>query len=182
MIIKNILPKSLKEEIYNILMGRYMPWFWNDTATAHENDINSNEETFQFIHLFYSENNVISDKYNLVVPILWFFEKETNIKIKNIIRIKANLNFRYLMTDKDKLDAIHKDYLNENFLSIIYYVNDSDGDTLIYDEKGNVAQTITPQANSLVYFKSNTAHAGIFPVKNKKRIVINLVVEIEPFK
>jgi hypothetical protein len=179
MIIKNILPNYLKEEIYSLFMGCYMPWFWNDTATASKDEIDSDEETFQFIHLFYSENKILSDKYNLVLPILWFFEKETNIKIKNIIRIKANLNTRYLMTDKDKLDAIHKDSPNENFLSIIYYVNDSDGDTLIYDEKGNVAHTITPQANSLIYFKSNTEHAGIFPLINKKRIVINFVVELE---
>ena len=180
MIIKNILPNYLKEELYNLFMGCYMPWFWNNTATASKDEIDLEEETFQFIHLFYSDNNILSDKYNFVVPILWFFEKETNIKIKNIIRIKANLNTRYLMTNKDKLDAIHKDSPNENFLSIIYYINDSDGDTLIYDEKRNVAYTITPQANSLVYFKSNTEHAGIFPLINKKRIIINFVVEIEP--
>lgn len=177
MILTNVLPNLLKEELCTLLMGNTIPWFWNETSTSSED--NTEEDTFQFVHLFYKDDKRCSDGYNLVLPVLWFFEKETNIKIKSIVRIKANLNTRYTMSDKDKLDAIHKDSPNEKFLSIIYYVNDSDGDTLIYDEEGKVAHNITPQANSLVYFKSNTDHAGIFPVINKKRVIINFVVELE---
>lgn len=176
MIIKNILPNILQKEIYDLITGSYFPWFWNENSTSSENN---NENTFQFIHIFYMDNEILSDKYNLVLPILWFFEKETNIKIKSIKRIKANLNTRYLMNEKDKKDAIHKDWEEDNYLSLIYYVNDSDGETLIYNKNDNIEHKIIPKSNSLVYFKSNINHAGIFPVINKKRIIINFVVEIE---
>jgi Rps23 Pro-64 3,4-dihydroxylase Tpa1-like proline 4-hydroxylase len=155
----------------------HFPWFYNEFATNYQN--NSSENTFQFVHIFYVSGKINSDKYQLIQTIMWFFEKETGIKIKSIDRVKANLTTRYNMTIKDKLDAVHKDLNDNNFLSLIYYVNDSDGDTLIYDEEGKVTHKILPQANSLIYFKSNTEHAGIFPLINKKRIVINFVVELE---
>lgn len=174
MIIENILPNRLQKEIYDLITGFYFAWFYNDTSTI------NNDSLFQFTHTFYIDNQINSDKYNLIIPILWFFEKETNIKIKSVLRIKANLNTKYVMNEKNKIDAIHKDIEKSNYLSLIYYVNDSDGDTLIYNDNGKIEHKITPKQNSLIYFNSNKNHAGIFPINNKKRIIINFVVEIEP--
>jgi Rps23 Pro-64 3,4-dihydroxylase Tpa1-like proline 4-hydroxylase len=178
MIIKDLLPNSLKSEIYNLLTCDHFPWFYNENATNYQNNV-SNENTFQFVHIFYGSGRINSDKYQLIQTIMWFFEKETGIKIKAIDRVKANLTTRYNMTTKDKLDAVHKDHDDKNFLSLVYYVNDSDGDTIFYDENGNIEHNVTPQANSLVYFKSNISHAGMFPRLNKRKIVINFVVEVE---
>jgi len=178
MVIKDLLPNSLKSEIHDLLTGSYFSWFFNETATNYEND-NFSENTFQFVHTFYASGKINSDKYQLIQTIMWFFEKETGIKIKSIDRVKANLTTRYNMTTKDKLDAIHKDHIDNNFLSLIYYVNDSDGDTIFYNKNKNVEHNVTPQANSLVYFKSNISHAGMFPKLNKRKIIINFVVEVE---
>lgn len=176
MIIQNLLPDFLKQNIYDDLTSSFFPWYWNETANYKD----SNEDLFHFTHTMYADNQSNSVKLDLVLPIIWFFQKETNIKIKSIVRIKANLTTRYNMTEKDISDSIHTDHDLDNYLSLIYYVNDSDGDTIIYDKEGKIANNITPQANSLVYFKSNTNHAGMFPLINKKRIIINFVLEIDP--
>jgi hypothetical protein len=124
----------------------------------------------------YVNNEKNSDKLDLILPIIWFFQKETNIKIKSIFRVKANLTTRYNMSEKDVYDSIHIDHESDNYLSLIYYVNDSDGNTIIYNENKD---EITPKANNLYYFKSNTKHSALYPKENKKRIVINFILEIE---
>jgi hypothetical protein len=172
-LIHNLLPHSLKNEVYNVLTNSYFPWFWNEEVIKDSKD----ENTFQFTHSIYQDNKACSEYYNSVIPILWFFENNTNIKIKSIYRIKANLTTQYNMSEKDINDGVHIDKKEDNYLSLIYYVNDSDGDTLIYNN--DVIEATTPKANNLLYFKSNLNHAGSFPKINKRRIVINFIVEVE---
>ena len=46
------------------------------------------------------------------------------------------------------------------------------GDTIIENK------FFTPERNSLIYFKSNIFHAGMFPQINKRRIIINAILQI----
>ena len=64
------------------------------------------------------------------------------------------------------------------FVSLIYYVNDSDGDTIFFDEKGN-KEYLTPKEGQLVWFPTYTLHGGTPPQKSKKRIIINFILEKE---
>ena len=67
--------------------------------------------------------------------------------------------------------------------SAVYYVNDSDGDTIIYDQQfqGNPnpplelteKRRIDPKANRLLLFNGKYFHTGSSPAKNKNRIIIN---------
>ena len=74
-------------------------------------------------------------------------------------------------------------------LTGIYYVNDSDGDTFIFNEKkshsGEVTlkQRISPKKGSLVLFDANHLHAGNNPIDNYSRVVVNInVTLIENFQ
>ena len=49
----------------------------------------------------------------------------------------------------------------------VYYVNDSDGDTIIGDEK------VSPKANRVVIFDGKTIHNGHSPCEHNNRIIIN---------
>jgi hypothetical protein len=173
MLIQNLLPDFLRQNIYDDLNSTFFPWYWQETANYKDK---KNEDLFQFTHTMYVNNEKNSDKLDLILPIIWFFQKETNIKIKSIFRVKANLTTRYNMSEKDVYDSIHIDHESDNYLSLIYYVNDSDGNTIIYNENKD---EITPKANNLYYFKSNTKHSALYPKENKKRIVINFILEIE---
>jgi hypothetical protein len=42
----------------------------------------------------------------------------------------------------------------------------------------NIKERIKPEQNKLVYFDSTDLHLGLFPVENKRRIIINFIVEI----
>ena len=65
---------------------------------------------------------------------------------------------------------IHTDLEIPN-TTCIFYVNDSDGDTVLY-EKG-MARSVEPKANRLLMFDGNIAHTGHSPSKHKNRVLIN---------
>jgi hypothetical protein len=174
--INNFLPDMAKNELSLNLLNDNFPWYYKDHTTQYLN--NTQDDLAQFVHVFFEDGAINSQYFNIAKNIILFFEKETNIKIKNIIRLKANLNTKYKMTNKEMKQVIHKDSDSENFISLLYYVNDSDGDTLIYDNNLNLIESITPKENSLYWFKSNQFHAPTFPVKNKKRIVISAIIEV----
>jgi hypothetical protein len=58
-------------------------------------------------------------------------------------------------------------------------VIDSDGDTVICDDNLNEIERVNPIAGNLVWFKSTLPHYGAPPKINKRRIVINFVLELE---
>ena len=83
-------------------------------------------------------------------------------------------------------EFIHDPHIDFDFphIASIYYVNDSDGDTIFYNQKTydtnqidnldlQEYKRVTPKANRLVIFEGDIVHTGSSPVNSKKRILIN---------
>jgi hypothetical protein len=172
--IENILPQNIFKEINDCMGGYNFPWYW-DPGTSYTAD----ENIFQFTHVFYLDGKINSDFMSIPQLILKYFEERSGIKVKSVQRVKANLLPRQSYTEEDKKIAIHRDLLNDDFLSFVYYVIDTDGYTSIYDnDKKRIIKEYEPKANSVVYFKSNCWHGTVPPTLNKRRIIINFVVQI----
>ena len=56
---------------------------------------------------------------------------------------------------------------------LLYYVNDSDGDTFFFDNKKKIKDRVTPKQNRLVIFDGSTRHASSNP-SHGYRISLNL--------
>jgi hypothetical protein len=134
-----------------------------------------------FAHPIYVDSvNFKSKYYDDIAPLLKAFEKETNYTIKKVDRIKINLSTQRYVSEEDVKKTIHRDWFedNTNHISMIYYVNDSDGDTLIHHEDGYIEQC-SPKAGNAVWFESKLLHYGRIPLSHPNRIVINFVFEVE---
>ena len=84
-----------------------------------------------------------------------------------------------------KYNTPHIDNKFWNSYSMIYYVNDSDGDTIIFNEtsdeekkkkpeKLTINERIPPKKNRAVLFRGNYFHTSTNPIDNEKRIVLNV--------
>ena len=70
----------------------------------------------------------------LVTPLMWFFNDRLDSTVTNIDRIKANLLFPIQGGSSEKYNSPHIDIVNPASISMVYYVNESDGDTFIFDK------------------------------------------------
>lgn len=173
MILKNFLPQSYADELEDVISSPMFPWFFNGQTNGIENTFLTD---YHFTHdaiLDYASN---SNYVELLRPVVWFFEKETGINVKRIFRIKINLTTNAELSENEKQLGLHYDKNEENFISLLYYVADSDGDTLLKTNDGDLF--ITPEKNKAIWFKSKTIHRAGRPEINKRRIVINFILEV----
>ena len=132
------------------------------------------KDTHQLYHAFMSDNIPVSVQTNLAMCVLYFLEDKTQIAAGSVSRAKANL----LLPMFDNSDQYHPPHIDTDVngsLSLVYYVNDSDGPTRFFDNSGNIIQTVYPKKGSAVLFSSNTPHASSCPINSRHRIVINFV-------
>jgi hypothetical protein len=172
-------------------------WYWND-GTLEQNQktykssnicvIDSKTKDIpQFSHSVLLGSDVMSPHYHFFTEMVRHIEPHIG-KVKRIVRIKLNL----ITKDSGYLagfyNAPHIDYIGDNILSFIYYVNDSDGDTIIFDEHldGNPHNLTeltevdrqTPKAGTGIVFNSQRLHTSSTSRFTDRRVVVNYVFEM----
>jgi hypothetical protein len=177
MLIENFLPNTLANKIEKLLWSNNFEWGWNSGISLGGNVSFSNKD-YQFIHLFTKDGVDQSPHLDLLKSLVDWFEYHTGHTVKFVWRIKANLTVRHNYSQYELDNLLHNDFDKKNCLSMIYYVSDSDGDTLMLDNKVNVKQRFTPKKNTAVWFKSSAIHRPTPPKINGARIVINYVLEV----
>ena len=110
----------------------------------------------------------------------------------NILRCKLNLQPRDSNNSEGKYNRPHTDFVGfdqQEILTMIYYVNDSDGDTFFFNEEKSfniedlknltVAKRVKPKKGKLVAFRGDIVHSGSHPIKSDFRIAINYNLRVD---
>jgi hypothetical protein len=180
----NFLSNSDIDSIKNTFFDNRFPWHLFDSTNSPEKNIsdlvttNKTKETFQFTHLLRYENSIFSEYYDYVNNYIFVkFLEKNKIHSSKIIRAKLNL---LTSLQEDVHQPAHTDvkYPHSVFL---YYINDSDGDTIMFNEKYNGEKQeltensrVSPKAGRAIYFDGLTYHASSAPKKYPYRAVINI--------
>jgi hypothetical protein len=117
------------------------------------------------------------------------FAEKNNVKIKKILRARANLNFK--SNDTRPLDPhvdLRRKIKNYNF---VYYANDSDGYTTLFSQKYTgepvdpdkleVFKSFKPQAGYALFFDGDIFHNWENPKNFNYRlsVVVNIDCEVD---
>ena len=133
-------------------------------------------DTPQLVHCFYSitkqQTAQMSTKFKLIECLLNKLEKH-DIKNVMLIRAKANVLFPTVTNIKHSTPHVDLPYV-KYYYNLLYYVNDTDGDTYFFNEDKTIREQISPKRNRAVYFDGSIFHASSNPKKHDSRIVINL--------
>ena len=180
--LNNFLPKDLQDEIESTMLSMDFGWYYYP-STADKNLSHTDEnvkDSFHFTHtVYFYDTGINSSYYGLIKKVLDYVQKSENIKVKNLLRIKANFTTPQPNYNIHNYQPIHPDEYSKNMYSFLYYVNDSDGDTRFFDQKFKLINSCTPKKGTGALFKATTFHAGSCPVNYDKRLVINFVFEVE---
>jgi hypothetical protein len=158
--------------ISDLLTGRDFGWYWN------ENTINKGSYHSQiggFTHCFYTQTTSVNSNYFPIITSLLDKLKD-KVTVEFIHRAQANFLCNIHVSKEEYENLIHADISDNNYISILYYVISSDGNTVIYDNEG-FSTSVSPIKGNYVIFPSNFLHKATPPVDNKKRIVINIIVK-----
>jgi hypothetical protein len=166
-------------EIEQIFTGPTIPWSlvapgpeYNSESVATKDSI----DYTQLVHPVYSAaNNVVSPSFPLFIPIL----SALPITIKELLRIKANITLSSKSRPAGSYGMPHVDFtpLPKGLVTAIYYVNDSDGDTVMFNQIGDKLipiQTIKPKRGRLVMFNGARYHSGNCPTGDGPRAIVNI--------
>jgi len=180
-VIDNLLDKQDQEHIEKFMTGDEFPWFFSQAGyyntttfvteeTKHLIENNPNiKEYFVLSHTTFDERGTVSSFNEPCVKIL-----ESVVKEKyNLLRIKCNLSTKIESFKSHEHNIPHTDFQIDNCKTMLYYVNDSDGDTFFYNNSGTVIKKVSPKKGRAIVFDSNILHAGSHPSKSEKRLTIN---------
>jgi len=183
----NFLSDLDKEEIEKLLTSNYFAWFLTEerdktTPLKCITDLKKSgfknthliKESSQFCHMFYDDITDTKSKYYKLIE-----ELLKKLKLNNkIIRAKSNYLSQNNSFKKKNFHTPHKDHYT-NHIVVLYYVIDSDGDTLFFNKEGDIINRVSPKKGRCVIFDGDILHASQNPIKSKDRIVINIDLKNE---
>tara|TARA_Y100000004_G_scaffold195987_1_gene264594 strand:+ start:4961 stop:5536 length:576 start_codon:yes stop_codon:yes gene_type:complete len=181
----NLISKELQDKIENNLISNSFSWYLNeDTVGVNRKRYTKGEnikEYLQFTHLFYrydftEKKTFKNSNTEIVDELLNEIMKGLKLNKFEVFRLKANLQTQFIENKKEYFNTPHIDIENLKNKICLYYVNDSDGDTLFFDSLENLGllKKVEPKKGRIVIFDGDVFHAGQHPIKSAKRIVINI--------
>ena len=185
-VIDNFIDTEYQEDIRNILMGNYQyrkedfPWYYTEDVTgAYDSDSQHRTALGHDYVIIDNENNLTGERVSifhyLFLPMLKNVCQRMNIKNANVLQGRSFLQFPLNLKDKS-VDTPHIDLHRREHLVVLYYVCDSDGDTIIYNERERletytIKQKVTPKQGRMVLFDGSLYHTAEQPLNNVRCVV-----------
>ena len=200
MVIDDFIEKDYQNKIKTELLGGrdhtglQYPWYYiEDVTVAYDDDSKHRPGlSHQYVNLpkeWVEETDeplntdllgkVHSEYHNLFIPMLQKVGFKLGLTSVRVLQGRSFLQFP-LNTD-GTIDTAHIDIEEDiNFMVALYYVCDSDGDTVIYNEreelpneKYTIKESVTPKQGRMVIFDGRLYHAAKQPINSNTRCVGN---------
>ena len=183
LVFDDIIDIDHQNKIKSILTGDgqhkdfYFPWYLTPDVTVSR--AKNSQKRPAFFHGFVIEKKgsvgiIDSVFHELFTPLILNVCSKLNRKKIDILQgrsfFQLPLNYK-----GERRDTPHIDTLDDHFV-MLYYVCDSDGDTLIYNEKSKsdiytLQRRVTPQQGRVVLFDGAYYHTGEQPLNNIRCVV-----------
>lgn len=193
-VIESFLPKSYQNELEHLINDpSIFQWsFYDKIAIEYGEPVTyKNPKIINPIglsHTFIESGNVVSDLWPRIRPILLFLEYHENIEISRMLRVRARRTMRDPSIDSSMFNPPHVDLPNaQPYKTLIYYVSDSDGDSVFFNERYNPVLGMpslkdedvtecfryTPIKGNGILFDGHQYHSGNSPINYLHRTIIN---------
>ena len=171
-IIDNFISSVYEDYLENLITDATLPLYYNKHTLSTYYSVPGKENP-QFTHGFFRDNEVRSSYMTHIEPIIFYLMAKTEIlRLKNLVKCKLNLNYQDLSYAENEHYPVHIDNI-EKGITAIYYINDSDGNTLFFDKDYKIIESVAPKKGRIVCFDNQILHAGQPPKQSLYRAVIN---------
>ena len=204
-IIDDFIEKEYQEKIKVALLGAedhrgfQFPWYYIEDVTAAYQNTSQHRPglSHQYVMLpdeltgeddvqleYHKVGTVMSEYHKLFVPMLQRVGFKFGLSDVKVLQGRSFLQFP-VNTD-GTIDSPHIDIIGSiDYIVALYYVCDSDGDTVIYEEreensegKYTIKERVTPKKGRLVIFDGALYHAAEQPINSNTRCIVNYNLRI----
>ena len=195
-IIDDFLEPADFEQLSKFVLGEKFPWFFIENVSIDPRDTELIKdplalETSGFNHVTFDRDwNVESFTYQHLTPFFNKLQTTLGFTHQHLIRARLSMKFQKDNFTSDNYNMPHVDYFFPHE-SLIFYLNDTDGDTRIFDQWHTYSETnrpeipevfttqarVTPKANRLVWINGLQYHTASNPIQGNKRVIININLE-----
>lgn len=187
-ILDDVIPVDFQDKILDMVQDHRFNWHFAP-SNIYEGEENKDQsfmdnqtvDSFQFYHLFvHSQIGYSEPFYENFRPLVHYIQKALDLQNTNVMRVKANMltnNRRFfpLAYNPPHVDGEYDHW------AVVYYVNDSDGDTVIFNEtygsqfdKLTEKTRVSPKKGRVVCFPGKYFHASSNPQRNDWRCIFNI--------
>ena len=191
-IIDDFINKEYQEKIKLELLGGVdsknehhfsdFPWFYIEDVTASGDNDSQHRPAMAHQYVEFDEQSpgiTVSEYHDLFTPLLK--KIGLTIGIRNISVLQGRSFLQFPVKEKGEPDLPHIDIMDKIHIVGLYYVVDSDGDTIIYNERKEsesytIKQRVTPKQGRIVIFDGGLYHTAEQPLNNT-RCIVNYNIE-----
>ena len=172
-IIDDLLTESYLRDLQNYFLSQQCEWHFNDNLTS--GDSYCKNGSFGFvIRLHWNQIFLESHSAMICRALILSAQDKVSEVMKTqhlVVRARADMT---LYNPEKYVHEIHTDYPYEH-TTAIFYLNTSDGNTLLYDREGKeLLKEVEPVENRLLIFDGLLQHTGHSPAEHKSRVLFNM--------
>jgi len=172
----NVLPSFFTDKIENMLVGDLpsIPHYYTSNVTYKANNSIERNYTPGFSSMLFAYDSSTNRPSVINPAVFFFFEilyRFAQYRNLNILGIDVIRSFIHLPSAFPGPDDVHIDQSLPH-LVCLYYVNDSDGDTVLFkDDRKTEIKRVTPQKGKIVFFDGTIPHCSTRPSKSTRSII-----------
>ena len=181
-VIDDFVSLKYQEKIKHELLGlnNNFPWYYVEDVTSAGDDDSQHRAGFGHQYVIFYENDtseIESVYHHLFTPLLGKACQYLKMPEAEILQGRSFLQFPLKNIDTSVVDTPHIDLdEGDEHIVVLYYVVDSDGDTIIYNERiksdtYTEKQRVSPKQGRVVIFEGGQYHTAQQPTKGTRCIV-----------
>ena len=182
-VIDDFVSLEYQEKIKQELLGleNDFPWYYTEDVTTAGDFDSQYRPALNHYYVNFDDDDISeveSVYHHLFVPMLSKACKYLKIPETEVIQGRSFLQFPLKNIDTSVVDTPHIDLdEGDEHVVVLYYVVDSDGDTIIYNERTESLtytekQRVTPKQGRVVIFEGGQYHTAQQP-SNGTRCIVN---------
>lgn len=187
-VIDDFISRDYQNHILSIVNNATFPWYFRKNIVAYEYG-KQPLNIHGFTHELYEEQRPISNFFNTIYPLVLSITEKTGVSFNFLDRMR----FNFVLGNPDSTMDYHMphvDNYSKHYVAL-YYVNDCDGDTVIFNERldiptierdefflrrneWTIKQRVAPKKGRLLLFPGNYYHSSSYTKTQPYRCVINM--------
>jgi hypothetical protein len=179
LIIDDAIPPAYVDAIENLIFKLNFPWWYQADSTFGYDSTTSMYPSFN--HVLVRHEEIVNPSFDFILPLVYFITDRIKLDFSKVMSAKSCLQLPLIMPSSDRSNNPHIDVEFDHTV-LLYYVNDSDGETIIYDKKVDkneiflktdlpIRHRVSPKKGRFLIFNGKYLHNSTTPTSGPRCIL-----------